>query len=79
MKAFLVKVLMWTLKQVVSPDPRLVRVRELVVWANELRVRDQEVTGERKRHQVLNRLVEEFPDAKRRDLALMIEQVLQEV
>ena len=54
-------------------DPRLARVREVVAWAGEFAA-----SGERKRAQALNKLASEFPEAVRRDLSYMIEQVLQE-
>lgn len=61
-----------------APDPKLFRVRELVVWADSIRLKDKELSGERKRHQVINQLISEFPGVPTRDLSYLIEIVLQE-
>jgi hypothetical protein len=73
MKGYLVKALKALLFYFEEVDPRLNRVREVVAWAGEF-----EASGERKRAQALNKLAAEFPEALRRDLGFMIEQVLQE-
>ncbi len=74
MKKFLVRLLKAMLRELIQPHPYEKRTLELVNWANEYHAN---VNGERKRHQVLNQLVMEFPAVRRRDLALAIEQVLQ--
>jgi hypothetical protein len=48
------------------------RVRDLVATVNHL-----DVNGERKRSQVLNALISEFPQTKEKDLAFLLELVLQ--
>lgn len=59
-------------------DPRFQRVKELVLEAKNLKTSDgREVSGIRKRDQVLNQLLLEFPESLRRDLNYFIEQVLQ--
>ncbi len=73
MKAYIVKFLKIALYYFEEVDPRLARVKEVVAWAGEF-----DASGERKRAQALNKLAAEFPEAVRRDLAFMIEQVLQE-
>jgi hypothetical protein len=73
MRAYIVKALKALLFYFEEVDPRLQRVREVVAWAGEI-----DASGERKRGQALNKLAAEFPEAIRRDLAFMIEQVLQE-
>ena len=78
MRKFLLRLLMAAVKSLSEPDPRQARVREVVAWADSLNVRGQAVSGERKRNQALNKLITEFPDSRSRDLAYLIEQVLQE-
>lgn len=73
MRNKIIRLLRWLLSFVELPDPRLARVKELVVWAETLAV-----NGERKRNQVLAKLITEFPNARVRDLSLLIEQVIQE-
>jgi hypothetical protein len=55
-------------------DPRTAEVRKVVAEAEAFGVR-----GERKRSWALNTLVAKFPDAKVKDLAFLIERVMQEV
>ena len=50
------------------------RAVELVKWAESLNI-----SGDRKRSQVYNRLVAEFPDIAKRVIGLTIEQVVQEL
>ena len=54
-------------------SPVNARVVELVKWADDT----LDVTGERKRNQVLSRLVAEFPNIPKRDHSYAIERVLQ--
>jgi hypothetical protein len=78
MREFLIRVTR-KLLQLLAPEtisPQADRVRELVEWANEVHAK---LNGERKRHQVLNMLISEFPDVRKRDLAFEIEKVLQEI
>lgn len=77
MKKYLLKIARFALRWL-EDDPRLGRVRELVAAAEGLTAKGQPVRGERKRNQVLNQLVTEFPDSRRRDLSYLIERVLQE-
>lgn len=51
------------------------RVRELI---DEQDARWPDRDGEGKRHQVYARLIKDFPDARKRDLSLAIESVIQE-
>lgn len=83
MRLWLVRVLLTLLRWLEDADPKLTRTRALVMWADDLTApmaarRGAPVTGERKRAQVLSRLMTEFPDARVRDLAYLIERVLQE-
>ncbi len=73
------KLLVRFLKYLVSlleSDPKLPRVKELVQWAETLRVKGEKVSGERKRRQVYCRLVVEFPDANKQELSHLIEQAI---
>lgn len=79
MKLQLIKFLRYLMSFVETEDPRLSRVRELVTLADSLADSSGKVvTGERKRNQVFHQLVSEFPTSRKRDLSLLIEQVLQE-
>jgi hypothetical protein len=75
MRAWLIRllkaVLAW-LEPPVDDTPLLARVKVLVVAAEKLAA-----SGEYKRHAVYARLLKEFPDSRKRDLALAIERVLQ--
>lgn len=78
MKLQLIKFLRYLMSFVETEDPRLSRVRELVTLADSLADSSGKVvTGERKRNQVFHQLVSEFPISRKRDLSLLIEQVLQ--
>jgi len=79
MRGLLVKGLEKLLRFLKSYNPEYARAKELILWAETLRSHDKLVSGERKRNQVLNRLVSEFPDSRHKDLALLVEQVLQEI
>lgn len=78
MRALLIRLARWALSQLVDPDPRLVVVRRLVRDAATIMVRKHYVSGERKRNLVLGQLRTLYPDARTRDLAYLIECVLQE-
>lgn len=80
MKAYIVRLLRKLLNWLEAPaDPVvLARVRELVSWAETLTVRGEKVSGERKRGQVINRLITEFPDIKASELSYLLELVLRE-
>jgi hypothetical protein len=54
------------------------RVREVVAEADKLLSHDREISGERKRHQALNRLRVEFPSSPANELALLLEIAVQE-
>jgi len=71
----------------VAPDPPPVAPVALVVDRGPLfdrarvliaAVEPIHLSGEARRHQVYARLIKEFPAERRRDLAFLIEQVLQE-
>lgn len=78
MRLWLVKTLRRLADWLEPPDPALARVRALVLSVETLADARGVVSGERKRHRVLNQLVVEFPSMRKRDLALLIERVLQE-
>lgn len=83
MKLYFIRILRWCLLWLepvpspapvqAPPDPCYARVAELV---HSIDREDQ--NGEWKRHQVYARLVKEFPDRRKRDLAYLIESILQE-
>lgn len=75
MRAWLVKALKWALRKIVKPDPLFEQVKGLVKWADE---EFGEIRGGRKRDQVLNRLIDAYPEKRERDLALLIELAIQE-
>lgn len=76
MRAFIISLLKALLLKLEVPSPRVARVRELVLWAE---AEFPGFRGERLRHQVINKLRDEFPDVKARDLSFEIEQALQEL
>lgn len=76
MRRLLVRFLNYLLRLVESGDPRLPRVKELIQWADTLRVRGKEVSGERKHRQVFCRLVSEYPEASKREISYLIERVI---
>ncbi len=75
MRNSIVNLLKWLLTMLEADNPTFVRANELVMWAD---VEYPNVRGERKRHQVINRLATEFPDRSLRYLAYQIEKALQE-
>lgn len=87
MRAYLVRAVKWLLVKL-APEMELIiaepavmgRVREVVKWAEEALhvVNGKIISGERKRSQVLNKLIVEYPNIPIRDLAFLIERVLQE-
>lgn len=65
---------LWKVFKFLFFDERLNPIRELV---NEIDSKD--VSGARKQPWVVNNAMDKFPDSKRKDIAAMIELVLQEV
>jgi hypothetical protein len=81
MKKFLINLLQKALAMLghAEPvDPKYDLVKGLVAWADTLNPPNDFVTGERKRAQVLSKLIHEFPDEKPRNLAFLIEKVIQD-
>jgi hypothetical protein len=78
MRGKLIAALKWALKIVAKEaiDAKLGRASELVRWAD---VEFAGKSGERKRAQVISKLAHEFPDARLRELALAVEQAVQEL
>lgn len=75
MRKWISRILKLALMAIEVKDARKERARALVGWADEA---FQGKSGERKRAQVLSRLADEYPDARLRDLAFLIEQAIQE-
>lgn len=73
MRGKLLRLATWFLRWTMSKDPRLAAVRTLVAEASKF-----DADGQRKRSWVLNNIVTQFPEARIRDLALLIELVMQE-
>ena len=80
MRQGLLKVLLFMVKFLYRSRPELHRTAQLVKeWeAVKLDRAGKEVSGERKRNQVLNRLASEFPETPKKSLSLFIELVVQE-
>lgn len=76
MRTFIIELLRTLLRKLEVPSPRMSRVRELVLWAE---TEFPGFRGERLHHQVINKLRDEFPDARARDLCFEVELVLQEL
>lgn len=75
MRNYLISLLRRLLNLVDREDPQFARAATLVIWAD---TQFPNVRGERKKHQVLNKLATEFPYRRLRDLSYLIEKALQE-
>lgn len=76
MRKLLVRFLKYLTYLVEPTDPKLSKTKELVAWAEDLRVRGEKVSGERKHRQVYLRLVAEYPEAPKQEISYLIEKVL---
>lgn len=56
-------------------DPVKIEVKKLVIQADKM----IDVSGEYKRHKVLAVLIKRYPEYRKKDLAFMIEEALQEM
>jgi hypothetical protein len=74
MRSSFVAIGKWLVRLLFKADPKLAKVRELMA-----EIEANDISGERKRSWVLNNLRTLFPDTPPRDLALLIELVMQEL
>ena len=79
MRAFLMRFLRRLLAFLEPKNLAEAKARELILWAKTLQVKNQEVSGQRKRRQVLLRLQAEYPTLPVKELSFLIEKILQEV